>query len=64
MLKKVSLKKLAQMAKEGNSKGITPIMKGITIGEKRPRDEMPDISPTKKGKQSINGKKKRLMPSP
>ena len=50
MSNKVSLKKLAQMAKGGDSKGATPTTKGITIGEKCPRDEMLDISPTKNGK--------------
>ena len=52
MLKKVNMKKLAQMTKgRGGPKGETPIgAKGIVINKKHPRDEMPDISPLKKGK--------------
>ena len=54
MLKKISLKKLVQIA-EG-SKGIsltmrsTSIVKGIKIVKTCLRDEVPDITPTQKGK--------------
>ena len=58
------MKKLAQMAKgRGKSKGAISVTKGIVIGEKRPRDEMPDISPSKKGKPAVNAKKKRPISS-
>ena len=51
MSKKDDMKKLSQMAKgKGKSKGATTATKGVVIGEKCPRDEIPDISPLKKGK--------------
>ena len=50
MSKMVSLKKLAHMAKGGESKGATLVAKGITIGEKHPWKEMVDILPIKKSK--------------
>ena len=52
MLKKINMKKLAQMTKgRGKPKGKTLVgANGIGIGEKCPQDEMPDISPMKKGK--------------
>ena len=48
MSKKISLKKLAQLVEK--SKVATPSTKGVVIWEKRSRDEVPDISPNKKGK--------------
>ncbi|GFY84195.1 hypothetical protein Acr_03g0009690 [Actinidia rufa] len=68
MSKKISLKKLAQIA--GGSKGASPAVrsssaaKGITIGEKRPRVEVPDIMPTKKGKLASDGKGKGPLRQP
>ena len=52
------------MAKGEESKSVTPIVKGIVIGEKRQRDEMLGISPSKKGKQAADAKKKGDMPPP
>ena len=51
------------MAKgRGNPKGATPVgAKGIVIGEKRPWDEMPEISSLKTGKQVAETKKKGSM---
>ena len=47
------------------TKGATLIeAKGIIIGEKRARDETPDILPLKKGKQVADTKKKGSMPPP
>ncbi|GFY87128.1 hypothetical protein Acr_05g0007670 [Actinidia rufa] len=56
MSNKIDLKKLAQMEKRMTSK-----VKGVVIGEKCHRDEMPDISPIKKGKQATDTKKKGPM---
>ncbi|GFS43667.1 hypothetical protein Acr_00g0086320 [Actinidia rufa] len=63
MSKKINLNKLAQMAK-GEPKSTTLAAKGIVIDEKRQWDEMPDISPSKKGKQAVNAKRKGPMPPP
>ena len=52
------------MAKQSESKGATPTAKGIAIGEKRPLDETLDISPTKKGKQAADVKKKGTLLPP
>ncbi|GFZ17514.1 ubiquitin carboxyl-terminal hydrolase-related protein [Actinidia rufa] len=50
---KISLKKLDQMGEgsKGSSPSAksTPTAKGIVVGDKCPRDEVPDISPSKKG---------------
>ena len=46
MLKKIDMKKFAQLAKEKGKpkKGVTPIEeKGIQIGLKRAREKTPDI---------------------
>ncbi|GFY95447.1 hypothetical protein Acr_10g0008320 [Actinidia rufa] len=59
MSKKISLKKLALMA--GGSKGASPAIKGVIIGEKCPQDEMPNITPNKKGKMASDAKKKGTM---
>ena len=66
MSKKIDMKKLAQMAKRRvEPKGTTSTgAKGIVIGEKRPQDEMPDISPSKNGKQVADTKKKWSMLPP
>ena len=55
MSKKISLKKLAHMVEE--SQGAITATKGITIGKKRPRGKMLDITPTKKGKMASDTKK-------
>ena len=52
------------MAKGGESKGVTLAAKDITISDKCPQDETPDISPIKKGKQFVDVKKKGTMPPP
>ncbi|PSS08050.1 Transporter MCH1 [Actinidia chinensis var. chinensis] len=41
-----------------------PIAKGVVIHEKRPRDEVPNISPSKKGKIADDSKGKDAMPPP
>ena len=46
----------------GDSKGATSAAKGIVIREKYPQDEMLEISPSKKGKQAADTKKKGSMP--
>ena len=62
MSKKMDLKKLAQLAK---AKCMTLTgKKGIHIGEKWAREEMPDISPVKKGKHVVDAKKKGSMLPP
>ncbi|GFZ10862.1 peptidoglycan-binding LysM domain-containing protein [Actinidia rufa] len=59
MLKKISRKKLAQMVEgsKGASSAVksTPVAKWVVIG---PRDEVPNISPSKKGKSASDAKKK------
>ena len=62
MLKKINMKKLAQMV-EGSQWAIST-MKGITIGDKCPLGEMPNITPTKKGKMASDTKKKGLISLP
>ncbi|GFS36232.1 hypothetical protein Acr_00g0044830 [Actinidia rufa] len=59
MSRKIDLKKLAQMVK-----GTTSAAKGMVIGEKHSRDETLDMSPSKKGKQATDAKKKGLMLPP
>ena len=61
MSKKIDMKKLTQLAKE--SKVATLPAKGVVIIEKRPRDEILDISPNKKGKTKADSKGKETMPS-
>ncbi|GFZ15805.1 hypothetical protein Acr_25g0002140 [Actinidia rufa] len=46
------------------SKCSTPVAKGVVIGEKCPRDEVLDISPTKKGKFASDSKGKGTMSQP
>ncbi|GFY92755.1 hypothetical protein Acr_08g0011510 [Actinidia rufa] len=50
MSKRIDMQKLAQIAKRGGSKHSTPVGEGMVISEKRPRDEISDILPTKKVK--------------
>ena len=52
MSKKIDMKKLTQ--RKGDPKATTLAAKGVVIGEKCPRDEMPDILLTKKGKQEAS----------
>ncbi|XP_057482144.1 uncharacterized protein LOC130769038 isoform X2 [Actinidia eriantha] len=59
MSKKISWKKLAQMVEgsKGASSAVksTPVAKWVVIG---PRDEVPNISPSNKGKSTSDAKKK------
>ncbi|GFS35835.1 hypothetical protein Acr_00g0042450 [Actinidia rufa] len=63
MSKRINLKKLAQKVDE--SKGVsslaksTPIVKGVVIREKRLRDEVSDVSPSK-----VGSKGKEALPPP
>ena len=59
MSKKIDIKKLTQMAN-----GTSSTAKGVVIGEKCPRYEVPDISLMKKGKKLVDIKKRRAMPPP
>ena len=65
MSKRISLKKLGHMARE--SKGtslaatLTSVVKGISIGEKGPWGETPNIEPAAKGKQASDTKDKEHM---
>ena len=43
------------------SKEATPMAKGIVICEKRPQDEVLDISTIKKGKSTANSKRKETI---
>ena len=62
MSKKIILKKIAQMVEGSKGASLvaksTSTVKGITLGEKCPRDKMPDITPTKKGKSAFDTKNK------
>ncbi|GFZ10970.1 hypothetical protein Acr_22g0003680 [Actinidia rufa] len=68
MSKRPILKKLTQRVEE--SKDASSVArsssdtKGITIGKKRPRDETPNITPSKKGKSIFDAKSKGTMSSP
>ncbi|GFZ12704.1 hypothetical protein Acr_23g0010890 [Actinidia rufa] len=68
MSKKISLKKLAQLT-EGY-KGASPVVmstsaaKWISISEKHTRGEVPDITPTKKGKLASDAKGKGTRSPP
>ena len=53
------MKKLGQMAK---GRGESKALKGVVIGEKYSRDEMPYILPSRKGKQAADTKKNGYMP--
>ncbi|GFZ08937.1 hypothetical protein Acr_20g0007450 [Actinidia rufa] len=61
---KVAFYEAAFKAGKGEPKSTTSAVKGMVIIEKSPRDEMPNISPLKKGKQVAYAKKKGLMPPP
>ena len=56
MSKKISLKKLARLSEK--SKVATSSTKGMVIREKRPRDEVSNTSPSKKGKMASDAKDK------
>ncbi|GFY97727.1 hypothetical protein Acr_12g0002680 [Actinidia rufa] len=62
MSKKISLKKLVHLARVSKSASpavkLTSAVKGVIIGEICPKDEVPDILPSKKGKLASNAKKK------
>ena len=58
MLKKISLKKLAQLARGSKGASLLVMSTSTAIGEKRPQSEVPDIKPTKKGKLTSNAKGK------
>ena len=45
------------------SKATTSTVKGVVIREKHPRDEIPVVSPSKKGKVVDDSKGKETMPS-
>ncbi|GFZ06652.1 hypothetical protein Acr_18g0008220 [Actinidia rufa] len=64
MSRRIDMQKLAQMAKRSGSKRSTLAAKDVVIGEKHPRDEVPDISPTKKGKLAADSKGKGTMSPP
>ena len=50
MLKRISLSKFAKKVEEKKDKIATLSTKDVVINEKWPREEVPDSSPSKKGK--------------
>ena len=62
MLKRISLSKLAKKVEEGEDKAATSSTKSVVIIEKRHREEVPDSSPSKKGKIDDSKGKKTMLP--
>ena len=63
MSKRISLSKLAKKVEEKKEKATISSTKGVVINEKRPREEVLDFSPRKKGKTD-DSKGKETMPPP